>query len=267
MKCPLGAEFVAGEIVRERGATRACFAMARFGDGLRQVTAFGVEPAVVRPFDGLKQGLATEGSKTVFVAVVHHPPVATFTVNRRPFNYGGMAARPPGFCLRQTAYQGVVRAVLPRTVNGTRARGNHHMASDGACGAAHRRDQIEPVAAFEQLGAFGGEVFHNPVIRVDPRAIGRLQLAVGRQAVIGQADFADAIHKQITFAVFTHHVAGVDAPFNLQVDRVAPRAIDIVRPNHIGRPRLAVGERGNINVIAVAMFADIQGPHGADIAR
>src|SRR5690606_33854618 len=133
----------------------------------------------------------------------------------RTFHQRGVPARPPGFVLRNGAHERVVRTMLPRTVNGTRPRRDHHVARDRSGRAADRRDEINPVAAAEQCGAFRGEVFHDPILRITPRTVGRLEFAIDRQTVVGETHFADAVDEEITFAVLAHHVAGIDAVFEV----------------------------------------------------
>jgi hypothetical protein len=60
-----------------------------------------------------------------------------------------------------------------------------------------------------------------------------LGLADRRQAVGGQLDAVAARQEQPAHAVLVDHVAGVDVARQLQVDRLAPRALDLVGPDHV----------------------------------
>ena len=174
-----------------------------------------------------------------------------------------MAARPPRFIDAGRAHERVVRAVLPRPVDRLRAGRDHHVARHRTGRAAHRRDQVEVVAMAQQLRAFRREVLRDPVFRIAPRLIGRFDGAVGREAVVREADAADAVDEQVALAVLAHDVARVDAARDFQVDRVAPRPLDAVGPDGVDRPRIAVRRGRDVDEVAAVVLAQVERPDRA----
>ena len=251
MEAPLHAEAFGFKPSRQREASCAGLAAGRLPQRLRQVATGGAEPAVISPLDRFQQGLPAQCAKPMFVTVVDHPPVAS-----RPFHQRGVAARPPRFIGGLRAHQRVARAVFPRAMHRTRTRGDDHVARRWAGGAADRGDQVQPALAPQQLWTFRREVLGDPVLRVAPWLVGVFQFAIGGQAVVAQADLADAVDEQIAPAVFADHVAGIDDVVDAEVDRIAPRpAADVVGPGHEDLPALVARIGGQVNEIAVAVLA------------
>src|SRR5260221_5357182 len=92
-----------------------------------------------------------------------------------------------------------------------------------------------------------------------PRVVNLSQFTGSRQAITRQANAPHAVEEQITFAVFTHGVARVDTTGNLQVDRIAPRASNVVGVH--GENRLFIpGTCRNIDIKAAIMFHQIHRP-------
>src|SRR6185436_16608445 len=121
-------------------------ATARLGLGTRQISAIGDQPSVSGPVAGIEQRLAPERPVTILVTVIDEPPRAVGSFDRRR-----MTSRPPALGGAHRAYDRIVGRVLPRTVNRTRARHDHHVAGGRSGGATDREDQVEPFAAPENL--------------------------------------------------------------------------------------------------------------------
>src|SRR3546814_18568019 len=73
---------------------------------------------------------------------IDRPPFAP-----RPFEHGGVAARPPFLGGAHGAHQRVGGIVLPRPVERARARGAHHMPGRRPGGDTHGGDQIVIIPA------------------------------------------------------------------------------------------------------------------------
>ena len=170
-----------------------------------------------------------------------------------------MAARPPRFAAVHGAGDWIVRRVLPRPVDGTRARGDHHVAGGWSCGAADGGGHVIPATMTGDLGAFLCIRFHVPFFGILPAVVDMLDLAHGAQPVMGELHVVAGTEEQVALAVFAHGVAGVDVFGQLQVDWLAPRPADIVGPDHVVTA-VVVGASREIEVVAPFMLDQVRCP-------
>src|SRR5882672_2539070 len=123
VEAPLDTEPVDREVVRQRTAALPGFAAARLRDRFREVAAAREKPSIVRPLDRFQQSLPAKRAVAIFVAVIDHPPVATGA-----FREARVATRPPALVGVARADDGIVRALLPGSMHGSRTRRHHHVA-------------------------------------------------------------------------------------------------------------------------------------------
>ena len=256
---PFRAERQRREIVGQRHAVRPRDRAALgLRDRPRQVAALHTKPAVAGPFDGIEQRLPPERPIAIFIAVIDAPPVA-----RRAFDERGMAARPPFFGGRFGVDERIGGAILPGSVDRLRPRRDDHVAGRRARGAADRGDHVIIIAVAGDLRPFGREAFDHPVGGVAPRVIDMLGLADARQSVVGEADAVAARQEQPARPILADRMAGVDMVGQIEIDRVAPRPLDPVGPDHPARVRTLCWD---VEIVAAVMLAEFGRPHRADIA-
>jgi hypothetical protein len=177
---------------------------------------------------------------------------------------GGVAAGPPFFAPRGGADDRVVRRIFPRAAQVARARHDDHVAGGGAGGAALGQDHVVVVAAAQDLGAFLREGFDVPLLGIRPAVVDLFRGAGDGEAVVGEREEVARAHEEVAPAVFVHGVAGVDMA-DLEVDGIAPWAGGgLGVHDHVGE--FVAVERGEVDVVASCVLAEIGSPDGADIS-
>ncbi len=174
-----------------------------------------------------------------------------------------MAARPPFFGGRNGANERVGGAIFPWPVDRLRPRRDDHMAGRRPGGAADRGDHVIIGATPRDLRPLGRETLDDPVGRIAPRVIDMLGLADARQSVIRQANAIAPRQEQPARPVFADRMAGVDMVRQIEIDRVAPRSLDPVGPDHPAGVRALCG---NVEIIAAVMLAEFGRPDRTDVA-
>ena len=255
---PFGAIGQRGEVVGQRLTMAHRLPAARLLHRLRQVATLHPEPAVRGPFDGVEQRLPSERPEAVLIAMIDGPPAPVRGLHQR-----GMAARPPFLVQRGRADQRIARMMLPRPVDRSRPRRDHHMPGGRPGRPAHRGDQVVILAVPEDLGSLGAESLDVPAVRIAPGIVDMLRRADRRQAVGRQPDTIATRQEQPARAVLAHRMAGIDMVGEFQVDRVAPRPLDPIGPDHPARGRVL---GGNVEVVAALVLAQLGCPYRADVA-
>ena len=178
-----------------------------------------------------------------------------------------MAARPPFLGIRLGTHERVFRMVLPRAVDRLGPRRNHHMPSRRTRRAAHGRDDIEIFAVTRHLGAFGRKAFDDPLLGIVPGIVSVFGRADTLQAVVRQAHAVAAGEKQPARAVLTDRVARIDVARQIEVDGIAPRPGDLVRPDDVDRGLGALaGLLGrDVEEIAAIVLFQADRPHRSDV--
>src|SRR4051812_19735377 len=97
-------------------------------------------------------------------------------------------------------------------------------------------DEIEIAVVTKQLRALGRERLDHPIVRIFPRRIGGFDRTCRGKAIVGQLHTPDAVDEQVALTVVADDVAGIDAVMDIEVDGLAPRTFDTVRPNRVNRP-------------------------------
>ena len=228
-----------------------------------QVAAQRAGPAVRRPLDRLQDHLPPQRLEAPLVAVIKRPPAAVRTLDQR-----AVPARPPRLRRVGAADQRVVRVVGPGPEHRPRAGHGDHVAGRGAGRPADRGDEVEPVAAPEQLGPFQGVRLDDPVVRVAPAVVRVLDLAVGGQPVVGESDPRHRVQEQVSAAVLAHHVPGVDVAPDAEVDRLGPRPGDVVGVRYIDAGRFQRRPRcrheRDVEVVAAVHLGQVGREHAPD---
>ena len=243
-----------------REAGRSGIAAAGLAQRPRQVAADGAKPAVAGPFHRVEQRLPAERAEAVLISVIDHPPVS-----RRPLHQRRVTARPPRLGGAPRPDDRVVRAILPRTVDRPGSRNDDHMPGRWSRRPPDRGDEVEIAVVAKQFRALGRERLDHPVVRIFPRLVSGFDGARGGKAVAGQPHAADAVDEQIPLSVLADDVAGIDAVMNVEVDRLAPRTFDAVRPNCVNRPAASARVRRDVNEIAAVMLGEIHGPDRSQV--
>ncbi len=90
------------------------------------------------------------------------------------------------------------------------------------------------------------------------------------QAVVGQLHVVAAGQEQVTLAILADRVARIDVLAQADVDRFAPRAADVVGPDHVVAAGGAFGPAGagrEVDVVAAVVPDDVRRPDRTDVLR
>ena len=182
-----------------------------------------------------------------------------------------MAARPPRLGRVLGAGDRVAGVVLPRPVHRPRARDDHHVPGRRAAGAADRADEVEPLAAPEELRALERVRLGDPLVGVPPAVVDLLEFAHGRQPVVGELDAAHPAREEVARAVLADDMAGVDHSADAEVDRLRPRAAHRVGVDHedrrVGQRRPRRRDERDVDEEAAVVLGDVDGERVADRVR
>ena len=178
-----------------------------------------------------------------------------------------MPARVPGLGGIGAAQERVGGHVLPGAVDGARARHDDHVPGGGPGGAADGGDEVVPPVADHVLGPLQGVGLDDPVGGVAPAVVDALGLAVGGQAVGGQAHAVDAVEEQVARPVLADGVTGVDVAAQPGVEGAVPLPLDVVGPHDgdggLVHARPGGGHEGDVQVEAPLVLDEV---HGEDAA-
>lgn len=187
-------------------------------------------PTVVGPVNRLEQHLPAERAEPALVPVREHPPLVGRTAQDRR-----VPARPPSLRSVLRAGDRIAGMVLPRSVHRARAGDDDHVPGRRSRRAAHGADEVEPVAASEQLRALERVGLGDPLVGVAPSVVHLLELADRRQAVVGEPHHPDAVDEEVAVAVLADDVPRVDRAADSEVDRLRPRPAHRRRVDHEDR--------------------------------
>ncbi|KAG1360510.1 hypothetical protein G6F61_014337 [Rhizopus arrhizus] len=85
------------------------------------------------------------------------------------------------------------------------------------------------------------------------------------QTIVGQLHIVAAAQEQIALAVLAHRMTGIDVAPQADIDRRAPRALDVIGPDHeVAAPASGTGRE--VDEVAPLVLDDVRRPDRADVA-
>ena len=184
--------------------------------------------------------------------MIDYPPLSAGT-----FHNSAVTLRPPFIVGRIGMDDGVIRRILPRSVDALRAGTDYHMAGGRPCCSALCRGQIIVTVVPCQLRRLQAHTLRVPFLRIFPALIHFFCFSSTSQAIVGERGHLSVTGKEIALPLGSHNQSGVNAS-NLQVDRLRPRPMNILcRDNPVGTTGRV------IEVIGVAHLLQVWSPRRA----
>src|ERR1035437_2329748 len=130
-------------------------------------------------------------------------------------------------------HDGVVRAVLPWSIDGTCACHHNHVTCWWAGRSTLTGKHVEPVTVAHHLRPFEGEPLYDPLLRVLPAGINLLDGSCSPKSIGSDADAMSSAKEEIAFTILSYGVSRIDVALDTHIDWLAPGTAHVLRMDDI----------------------------------